>query len=99
MTIAKERLIPFLQGMGSILEIAPSTSYSINDQNICVYVDAGGMEFHVDIPIDDHSAPCQTLAIQDPMEADWDALHEDWQAVGQDLRNAMNQVRAEYPDD
>lgn len=33
-----------------------------------------------------------------PEQADWLAMHADWLAVGQDIRHAMSEFKAEHPE-
>ncbi|MEO5339599.1 MAG: hypothetical protein H7837_03630 [Magnetococcus sp. MYC-9] len=95
MDITKKTLFPFLQGMGSILAIVPPASYySVCGRKVNVRIGAGDTVFHAELPADDDFTPLRALATKNPA-TDWDALYEDWQVVGQDLRNAMDQVRTE----
>ena len=84
--MTKETLVPFFQGIGSILEIFPSASCSVDERNFRLRPDRIGRK------VPHAAAVAQTPANADPAAADWNALYGDWEAIGQDWRYAIDQV-------
>ncbi|MBF0461915.1 MAG: hypothetical protein HQL87_11005 [Magnetococcales bacterium] len=103
MNIKKETLIPFLQGMGNILEIVPlASSCSVRDPNIHLRASRVRVRREAariaSVQLGNGSVDSPTLQTKNPMEADRDALRKDWESIGKDWRKVIGQVRGKSGD-